>query len=150
MKEITISFTEGELVELAKQLYLSSYILIGFPYDNMEMVENISNKVCAVGFHEMPELEAFRHGGLGENLFELSLELSQQCDPIFDQFEANVMGNQLPDDLAARDFQEKYGEMKPLQLNQNLELLEELRAIQEIYRLEFERYGIRHLRLEHK
>ena len=37
MKEITISFTADELRELAKQLYLGSFLTIGFPYDNEKM-----------------------------------------------------------------------------------------------------------------
>lgn len=48
------------------------------------------------------------------------------------------------------NIQEKYGEMEPFDVVRNLKLLKELKAIQEIYKQQFERYGVRHLRLEHK
>ena len=148
MKEITISFTADELKELARQLYLASYLTIGFPYDNEEMSREIYNRVCAVGFLEAPELEAFRHGVFTETAFEISLELSAECDPVVEQYEMSAVANYLPYALADRDFEEKYGVLEPMEVVTNPPLLKELKAIQEKYKQDFERYGVKHLRLE--
>jgi hypothetical protein len=150
MKEITICFTDDELVELAKQLYMASYLTIGFPYDNLAMAEEIFNKVCATGFLEVPERGAFRHGGFSETPFTISLDLDNECDPIIEQYEASAVEEQLPYALADRDFVEKYGKLEPMEVLHNSELLNELQGIQEKYKQEIERYGVIHLRLEEK
>lgn len=147
MKEITISFSPDELIELAKQLYMASFLTIGFPYDNQEMSEEIFNRVCAVGFLELPERGAFRHGGATETPFHISMELDNECEPIIEQFEASVIEDHLPYELADRDFNEKYGKLEPLEILNNPKLLGELKAIQEKYKQEFERYGVANLRL---
>lgn len=147
MEKITISFTPDELIELVKQLYLGSAITIGFPYDNKKMADEISNKVCAVGFLEMPEREAFRHGGFAENAFEISLDLSAECDPIVEQYEHSAIAEHLPYDLADRDFEEKYGKPEAMEVLNNPVLMGDLEAIQKKYKEEFERYGVRNLRL---
>ena len=150
MQEITISFTPDELIELGKQLYLGSAFTIGFPYDNQKMADEISNKVCAVGFLEMPERKAFRHGGLTENAFEISLDLSAECTPIIEQYEESSIAEHLPYDLADRDFKEKYGEPEVMEVLNNPVLLGSLKAIQKKYKDEFERYGVNNLRLVKK
>lgn len=147
MKEITISFSPDELIELAKQLYMASFLTIGFPYDNKEMVDEIFNRVCAVGFLELPEREAFRHGGPTETAFHISMELDNECEPIMEQFEASAIEEHLPYELADRDFTEKYGKLGPMEVLNNPKLLAELKVIQEKYKKEFERYGVINLRL---
>ena len=148
MKEITISFSADELRELAKQLYLASFLTTGFPYDNQEMTNEIFNRVCAVGFLEVPELGAFRHGGFTETSFTISHDLDQECDPVIEQYEVSAVEEHLPYALADRDFKEKYGELEDMEVLNNPELLKELETIQEKYKQEFERYGVIHLRLE--
>lgn len=151
MKDITITFTADEFVELAKQLYLGSYLIIAFPYDNEKMASEIYNKVCETGYHELPELEAFRRlGPLDETEFGISGQSEDEAEPIIEQYEASAMQQQLPYGLADRDFQEKYGKMEIEDVINNNELLQELVSIQEKYKLEFERYGVTHLRLEER
>ena len=150
MKEITISFSTDELIELAKQLYIASYITTAFPYDHQQMADEVFNKVCAAGFLEAPESEAFRHGGMTETAFHISLDLSSDCDPIVEEFEVSAFQNQLPYELADRDFKEKYGKMKPLEVVNNTKLRTEIESIQKKYKQEIERYGVLHLRLEKK
>jgi hypothetical protein len=148
MKDITITFTADEFVELAKQLYLGSYLTIGFPYDNEEMAFEIYNKVCETGYHELPELEAFmRCGPLNDTEFAISNQLDDEIETIVEQYEAYAMEEHLPYALADRDFEEKYGKMELEDVLNNHELLQELETIQEKYKLEFERYGVTHLRL---
>ena len=150
MKEITISFTPDELVELAKQLYMASYLTIGFPYDNQEMVDEIYGRVCAIGFLEVPERGAFKHGGFTETPFTISLDLDNECDPIIEQYEASAVEERLPYALADRDFVEKHGKLEPMEVLYNPELLKELQDIQEKYKQEIGRYGVIHLRLEER
>jgi hypothetical protein len=150
MEEITISFTAEELRELAKQLYLASFMTIGFPYDNEEMALDIFNRVCATGYLEAPELGAFRHGGPTETPFQISHDLDDECDPIVEQYDATAVENILPYLLADRDFDEKYSTLEPEEVLRNEELMLELQEMQEKYKLEFERYGVLHLRLEEK
>lgn len=148
MKEIAISFSTEELIELAKQLYMASNMTIGFPYDNQEMADEIFNKVCESGFLEAPESEAFRHGGFTETAFHLSLDLCSNCDVVVEEFAANAVQEHLPFALADRDFVEKHGKMDPRDVLNNNELRTELLSIQEKYKLEIERYDVLHLRLE--
>ena len=148
MKEITISFTANELRELAKQLYLGSFLTIGFPYDNEKMARDIFNRICATGYLEAPELGAFRHGGMTETAFQISREIDEECDPVVEQYGASVVEDHLPYRLADRDFEEKYGKLEPEQILMNPKLLAELKEIQEKYKQEFERYGVLHLRLQ--
>jgi len=147
MKEITISFSPDELVELAKQLYLVTAVTIGFPYDNLKMADEIFNKVCAVGFLEIPEREAFRHGGFMETPFHLALDLAAECDPIVEQYQHSAIEEHLPYDLADRVFEEKHGELDAMEVFNNPVLRGDLETIQEKYKEEFERYGVRNLRL---
>ena len=147
MKEITISFSEDELIELAKQLYLANNLTIGFPYDNQKMADEIFNRVCALGFLELPERGAFRHGGFTETAFHISLDTCNECEPIIEQFEVHAIKEYLPYELADRDFEEKYGKLEPLKVLNNPKLLGELKAIREKYKQEFERYGVMNLRL---
>jgi len=149
MKEITITFTADELVELAKQLYLASFVTIGFPYDNQELAFAIFNKVCATGFLQVPELEAFDHcGPLSDTEFSISNQIDAECEPIIEQFEAYAIAEYLPYELADRDFDEKYGKLEAEEVFNNHELLRKLETIQNKYKQEFERYGVIHLRLE--
>jgi hypothetical protein len=148
MKEIAITFSPEELIELAKQLYMASYMTISFPYDNQKMADEIYNRVCATGYLEVPELGAFREGGFTETAFTISSEVDDLCEPIVEQFQAHAVADDLPYSLADRDFQEKYGQLEPLVVVKNPELLSDLKAIQEKYKKEFERYGVIHLRLE--
>ena len=148
MKDITISFTPDELRELAKQLYLASFLIIGFPYDNEEMAREIFNRVCATGYGEAPELEAFRFGGMMETLFTISHELDDECSPVIEQYDVSAVEEHLPYALAARDFKEKYGVLEDMEVLTNPVLLNELEDIQNKYKLEFELYGVEHLRLE--
>jgi hypothetical protein len=149
MKEITITFTADELVELAKQLYMAGTVTIGFPYDNREMAFDIFNTVCELGYHELPELDAFMHcSPLNDTEFGISHQLDDECEVITDQYEAHAVEQHLPYALADRDFEEKYGKMEPLAVFNNPRLMKELEAIQEKYKQEFERYGVTHLRLE--
>ncbi len=150
MKDITISFTADELRELAKQLYLASFLMIGFPYDNEEMVREIFNRVCATGFVEAPELGAFRYGGMSETVFSISHELDDECDPVVEQYNVSAVEDHLPYALADRDFKEKYGDLEDMEVLTNPVLLKELEDIQNKYKLEFELYGVEHLRLEKK
>jgi len=148
MKEITISFSTDELIELAKQLYMASYLTIGFPYDNQEMMDEIFNKVCATGFLEAPESEAFRHGGLMETDFHISFDLADGADAVVKEFQVSAVEKHLPYALADRDFLEKYGKMEALDVLNNTKLRTELMSIQDKYKLEIERYDVLHLRLE--
>ena len=148
MKEITISFSTDELIELAKQLYMASYLTIDFPYDNQEMMDGIFNKVCATGFLEEPESEAFRHGGLMETAFHISFDLADDADAVVKEFQASAVEEHLPYALADRDFLEKYGKMEALDVLNNTKLRTELMSIQDKYKLEIERYDVLHLRLE--
>jgi hypothetical protein len=148
MKEFTITFSADELKELAKQLYLASYFTDRFPYDNQKMADEIFTRVCAIGFLEAPELEAFKEGGFTETEFTVSLDMDDECDPIIEQFEAYAVENYLPNELADRDFEEKYGKLDPFVVVRNPELLKAVKEMQEKYKKEFERYGVRHLRLE--
>lgn len=150
MKDITISFTPDELRELAKQLYLASFLIIGFPYDNEEMVREIFNRVCATGFAEAPELGAFRYGGMTETVFHISHELDDECEPVIEQYDISAVEEHLPYALADRDFNEKFGDLEDMEVLTNPILLKELEDIQEKYKQEFERYGVTHLRLEEK
>ncbi len=151
MKEITITFTADELVELAKQLYLGSFVTIGFPYDNQEMAFEIFNKVCATGFLQVPELEAFdRCGPMSETEFSISTQIDDECEPIVEDFKASAIEEHLPYQLADRDFVEKYGKLEAEDVFNNHDLLQELETIQEKYKQEFERYGVIHLRLEER
>jgi hypothetical protein len=149
MKEITLTFTADELVELAKQLSLGFGVTIGFPYDNEKMALDIFNRVCETGYDELPELDAFmRCGPLNDTEFALSPELDDQCEVVVEQFEVSAVEKHLPYALADRDFREKHGKLEVMEVLNNPELLEELQAIQEKYKQEFERYGVIHLRLE--
>lgn len=149
MKQISITFTADEFVELAKQLYLGSFVTIGFPYDNEEMAFEILNKVCETGYHELPELEAFmRCGPLNHTEFGISCQIDDECEPIIEQYQASAMEEHLPYALADRDFEEKYGKLEAEDVFNNHELLQELETIQKKYKQEFERYGVTHLRLE--
>jgi hypothetical protein len=148
MKEITISFSPDEVIELAKQLYMASTLTIDFPYDNQEMADEIFNRVCATGFLELPERGAFRHEGSDETTFTISMELDNECEPVIENFEASAVQDHLPYELADRDFREKYGQPEPIEVLNNPELLAELKAIQEKYKEEFERYGVINLRLD--
>jgi hypothetical protein len=112
------------------------------------MVSEIFNRVCATGFLEAPELEAFRHGGLMETAFHISHELDDECDPIIEQYDISAVEEHLPYALADRDFNEKYGDLEDMEVLTNPLLLKELEDIQEKYKQEFERYGVIHLRLE--
>ena len=147
MKEITISFTPEELVELAKQLYLGSYMTMKLPYDNMELADEIFNKVCAIGFLELPETGAFRHGGPTETLFSISLEMGIACIPFVDQFEASAVEEHVPYELADRDFEEKYGKLEVMEVLHNPALMKDLKAIQKKYIDEIQTYGVKNLRL---
>lgn len=124
---------------------------IGFPYDNEELANEIYNRVCAIGFLEAPEMGAFvRCGPFGDTEFGISMDLDDECEPIVEQFKASAIEDQLPYELADRDFEEKYGKMEPLEVVNNSKLLKELEAIQKKYKQEFERYGVIHLRLEER
>ena len=148
MKEITITFTSEELTELARQLYMASYVITGFPYHKEKLARKIMNKVCAAGFAEAPETGAFRHGGFTETKFTISLEAGTEGDAVIEQFKDDAVAHQLPFQLADRDFEEKYGKMDPMDIVQNAPLLAELKTIQEKYKLDFERYGVLYLRME--
>jgi hypothetical protein len=151
MKEVTITFTANEFVELAKQLYLASYLTIGFPYDNEEMAYEIYNKVCETGYDELPGLKAFmRLGPMSETEFGISKQLDDETEPVIEQYEASAIQEHLPYALADRDFIEKYGKLEPDEVFNDHVLLEELVAIQNKYKQEFELYGVTHLRLEER
>jgi len=104
--------------------------------------------VFAVGFAEASETDAFRYGSLGETAFVVSLEVSEECDPLIEMYEASAIEEHLPYELADRDFEEEYGVMEPLEVLNNTKLRTALEAMQEKYKQEFERYGVRHLRLQ--
>jgi len=150
MKEISITFTPEEIKELAKQLYMASYFTICFPYDNQKMADDIYNRICATGYLEAPELNAFREGGFTETAFTISAELDDECEPIVEQFQAAAVEEHLPYALADRDFEEQYGKMEPIEVVKNPKLLSAIKAIQEKYKKDFELYGVTHLRLEEK
>lgn len=151
MKEITITFTEEELVEMAKQLSMGCYMTIGFPYDNEQLVRDILNKICEIGYHQLPELNAFmRCGPLNDTEFGISFELDEECGPVIEQFEAIAIEEHLPYALAQRDFDEKYGKLEDMQVLNTPALLNELQALQNKYKQEFERYGVTHLRLQER
>lgn len=147
-KEITLTFTADEFVEMAKQLYLASFMTIGFPYDNEELAFHIQNKVCETGYRELPELDAFmRCGPLNNTEFAVSNQIDDECEPVVEQYGASAMEDHLPLALAERDFREKYGNLEIDDVLNNHKLLDELEEIQEKYKQEFERYGVTHLRL---
>ena len=148
MKEITVTFTPDELRELAKQLYLASFFLINHDYENQKVIDEIMNRVCAIGFHDAPETGGFRYGGSGETIFYVSHEVSNESQPLVELFEDSAVAEQLPYQLADRDFSEQYGEIEAEEVFSNPELLDALHNIQKIYLDEFETYGITHLRLQ--
>ncbi len=150
MKEITLTFTPDELRELAKQLYLGSFFLISCDYDNQKMADEIMNRVCAVGFHDAPETGGFRYGGPGEPVFYVSHEVDGESQPLVELFEDLSVAEQLPYQLADRDFNEQYGKMEAEEVLTNPELLGALQAIQKVYLDEFETYGVTHLRLQER
>jgi hypothetical protein len=147
MKEITVTFTPDELRELAKQLYLASFFLINYDYENQKVVDEIMNRVCAIGFHDAPETGGFRYGGPDEPIFYVSHEVSNESQPLVELFEDLAVAEQLPYQLADRDFSEQYGEIEAEEVFSNPELLDALHNIQKIYLDEFETYGVTHLRL---
>jgi len=148
MKDITITFTADQFVELTKQLYLGSYL--AFPYDNEKMASEIYNKVCETGYHELSELEAFRRlGPLDETEFGIS-ESEDEAGQSLNNTKRPQCSNSCPTAWQTGDFQEKYGKMEIEDVINNNELLQELVTIQEKYKLEFERYGVTHLRLEER
>jgi hypothetical protein len=150
MKEITLLFTQDELRELAKQLYLARSFFISCDYDNQYMVDDIMNRVCATGFAEAPETGGFSHGGYGETTFFISDEVADECEPLIELYEDYAVEEYLPYRLADRDFLEQYGTLDPEEILHNPALLSALKAIQNKYLQEFETYGVIHLRLPEK
>jgi len=150
MKEITLSFTPEELRELAKQLYLGSYFLIGIDYDNKAMADEIMTRVCATGYRETGEAGGFRRGGYNETAFVISNEVDNECTPLVELFEDSAVQEYLPYKLADRDFEEQNGTLKAEEVLNNPSLLGAFKAIQNKYLQEFETYGVTHLRLQEK
>lgn len=150
MKEITLSFTPDELRELAKQLYLGSYFLIGTDYDNQAMADEIMTRVCTTGYRETGETGSFRHGGFSETAFVVSREVDEECAPLVELFEDSAVQEYLPYQLADRDFKEQYGNLEAEEVLNNPSLFSALKAIQNKYLQEFETYGVIHLRLQEK
>ena len=150
MKEITIQFSADELRELAKQLSLAQNFLITHEYANMEMVDKIMTLVCGTGMVEAPETNAFRHGGPDEPLFMTSFELDDECEPLIELYNDYVVEEYLPYTLADRDFMEQYDTLDPEIVLMDPKLLSALKAIQQKYIDEFEKYGVTHLRLEER
>ncbi|MDP4283722.1 MAG: hypothetical protein Q8891_04825 [Bacteroidota bacterium] len=148
MKEITIQFSAEELRELAKQLYLARYFLISCHYDNEKMVDDIMNRICATGMAEAPETNGFRHGGLTEPMFFISMEVDDECQPLVEIYNSQVIKDYLPYRLADRDFQEQYGYLDSYEILNNPKLLAAIKAFQKKYIDEFERYDVTHFRLE--
>ena len=151
MKEITITFSPDELVELAKQLYLGGFFsLCAGDHGNTEMVNEIMNRVCATGMAQAPETNAFRMGGPGEPAFFISQDVDEECDPLVELYNDSVIAEYLPFALADRDFAEQYGVLEAEEVFESPELFTSLKALQKKYLDEFERYGVTHLRLEEK
>lgn len=148
MKEITLSFTPDELRELAKQLYLGGYFLIGCEYDNQQMVDDIMNRVCATGLVEAPETGGFRHGGAIDTMFTIGHAVEDECTPLVEMYDDSCVEEHLPYALADRDFEEKYGHMDAEEVLMNPALLKALKEMQNKYIQEFETYGVTHLRLQ--
>ncbi len=147
MKEITLTFDPDELCELAKQLYLASNLLMNCGYDNQKMADDLRDRVCAVGFLELPEMGAFRPGGHFDPPFTLTHDVDKELITVLDIYNDEMVAEHVPYALADRDFEEKYGHMEPEDILRNPKLLNELEAIQKVYKEEFERYGVRNLRL---
>ena len=151
MKEITLTFSADELVELARQLYLAGYFLNGVSdYVNTEMVDEIMNRVCATGMAQVPETNAFKMGEPGEPTFFISPDVGAECDPLVELYDDSVIAEYLPFALADRDFTEQHGMLEAREVFESPELLTSLKALQKKYLDEFERYGVTHLRLEKK
>ena len=148
MKEITLSFTPAELRELAKQLYMASYFLTSNDYENQKMVDDIMTRVCATGFMEAQETGGFRHGGPTETAFTISHDMDRECQPLIELYSGYCIEEDVPYELADRDFKEQYGYHEPQEILTTPYLLNSLKELQNKYIQEFETYGVTHLRLE--
>lgn len=148
MNEITLSFTPEELLVLGKHLYMASYFMITYDdYENEEIARGIMTKVCAAGFAQANEEGHYRYGGPTETAFTISLEASEECEPLVESFQDDAVMEYLPYALADRDFIEKYGKMDPIDVVNNTSLREELENMQTEYKHEILFNGVENLRL---
>ncbi len=112
------------------------------------MLKEITTRICATGFLEANETGEFTHGGPTEIPFTLTNDATEECELMVELYEGYAVKEYLPYALADRDFADKYGHMEVEEIVNNGKLLQELEAIQEKYKEEFEKYGVTHLRLQ--
>lgn len=109
MKEITLTFSKAELLELAKQLYMGSFFMITYDdYENEELAMSLMAKICGAGFKYANENNDYCHGGPTEPAFRVSNETLEVCNDMVEMFENEAMLDKISNSLANREFEEKY------------------------------------------
>ena len=116
MKRITLTFTSDQLRELAKQLYLGSFITLARDYKKENFAMVIMNKVCRAGFLEAPETGAFaRPVNNDEPPFYISRELDDECSPLVEAYKKIYFDHYLFLEFLNREVLERFG--KPFNIN---------------------------------
>lgn len=154
MKQVTVSFTPEEYVELAKLLQAGLYFIWDADdYPNEELAEELMTKICTNGYVQLPESGAFEVGAgidLREPEFEVSEELNSECRELDEAYTKRRMLEFLSCELADRDFFERYGEMETEEIVENRDFVEFILGRQNIYRQEFLFNSVHNLVLKEK
>ena len=139
---------EQELLELARQLYLSGFFVIhDNNYPNKTLASDIEEKVCSTGFHEFNQQGHYEPGGPTEAAFRLSLEEADALEASVESFKKSVIRDFFAEQLAERDFEEKYGPEDKINFEEEPHLLLERQDMQLEYEKDFAINGLRNLRL---
>jgi hypothetical protein len=148
MKEVTLSFTEEELLELARQLYMAGFFMIYYDdYPFEKLARALELKICSAGFGEFNEKGDYEYGGSGESIFRLSIDQGTDLEDVVEALENNAIQEYIPDRLAFRDIKEKHGNMTEDELVYNTELYKEYEEICNMYKMELLLNGIENFRL---
>jgi len=111
MNRIVLSFTKEEIRELAKQLYLGSYITVATPdYENEDLSMQIMNKVCKAGYYETPEAGIFgRPITDSEPPYYINNELEEECKPLLEKFKIMIAGREILEEIENHQLIKRFG-----------------------------------------
>jgi hypothetical protein len=149
MKEVTLTFTAEELLELAKQLTIARCI-VNEDYKTQDLAESLRLKICATGFKEFNENADYDTGGCWDLPFVVSAKNDDDCYDALESHNQFMITDYIARTLADRDFCGKHKIVEAEEMFIDPALLEELNGRVNEYKWELLLNGIENFKLVKK
>gem|GEM_PF-3483796 len=149
--KIQLNLTCEELEQLTRMIYLAQYVIDSSAdvYEHKAAMKTLMEKVFQLGYEHIP-VSGLCQKSLDDepdDLYSHTIKMEEEAEPVLQAFCDDVFYECISNELAWRDFKEKYGYVSSNTLWDNPVLNDYLESLKDFYLTELAENGLLRMRV---